>query len=758
MDLSEMQTRAAELEQQISALPAGSITKKTVSGKDYFYHRWTENKKRREKYIPADELENFRAQIERRKALEQELKALKKQLPKAKSANLSAFTTNVRTGEALRSFAASVRGYRRRECFRQLHDFVCGEPQDKVFILYGLRRTGKTTMIRQIFAEMNDAELAKAAFIQITAKDTLADVNRDLKALEAQGFRYVFLDEVTLMEDFIEGAALFSDVFAACGMKIVLSGKDSLGFLFTEDEQLYDRCILLHTTFIPYREFESVLGIHGIDEYIRYGGTMSLGGVHYNETSTFASKESTDEYVDTAIARNIQHSLRCYQYEGHFRHLRDLYEKGELTSAINRVVEDINHRFTLEVLSQDWKSHDLGISASNLRRDRKNPTDILDRIDLALVTDSLRKLLEIRNKEEQTVKLDDVHAAEIKEYLDLLDLTREIDVLHLPDVSTKSSRTVIAQPGLRYAQADALIRSLPSSFAETMAMQLAQAPGAKPYEEWLAQLNASYGLDLDIVPGFFTWLSKAVVGNFGDSWKWNVPATQKFTEVIGLSVIMGGISFVLSIVIAVPLGVLAATKQYSRADYVITSVALVGISLPTFFFATLLKLFFSVKLGWFDLYGLVGRDYAQLDSMGQFLDKANHLVLPIVTLVIVSIGGYMRYTRTNMLEVLNADYIRTARAKGLSERTVIYKHAFRNTLIPLVTIIGGSLPGLFSGALITETLFSIPGIGYVSYQSMVAGDIPFTMFYLSFMAVLTLASNLLTDILYGVVDPRVRIS
>ena len=113
---------------------------------------------------------------------------------------------------------------------------------------------------------------------------------------------------------------------------------------------------------------------------------------------------------------------------------------------------------------------------------------------------------------------------------------------------------------------------------------------------------------------------------------------------------------------------------------------------------------------------------------------------------------------TNKLEVLNADYIRTARAKGLSEHVVIYKHAFRNTLIPLVTIIGGSLPGLFSGALITETLFSIPGIGYISYQSMVAGDIPFTMFYLSFMAVLTLVSNLLTDIMYAVVDPRVRIS
>ena len=276
MELSEIQNRVAELEQQISNLPAGSITKKTVNGKEYFYHRWTEDKKRKEKYIPVDELENFHAQIEQRKKLDQDLKALKKQLPKTRSMDASMFTTNVRTGETLRSFAKSVRGYRRRECFQQLCDYVYGDPQDKVFILYGLRRTGKTTMIRQIFAEMRDTELVKAAFIQITAKDTLADVNRDLKILEAHGFRYVFLDEVTLMEDFIEGAALFSDVFAACGMKIVLSGTDSLGFLFTEDEQLYDRCVLLHTTFIPYREFETVLGIHGIDEYIRYGGTMAV--------------------------------------------------------------------------------------------------------------------------------------------------------------------------------------------------------------------------------------------------------------------------------------------------------------------------------------------------------------------------------------------------------------------------------------------------------------------------------------------------
>ena len=303
-----------------------------------------------------------------------------------------------------------------------------------------------------------------------------------------------------------------------------------------------------------------------------------------------------------------------------------------------------------------------------------------------------------------------------------------------------------------------LLRCLPSSYVENMAMQLSSKPGAKSYDEWLGQLNASYGLDKGIIPGYFTWLGDAIQGKFGDSWKYTVPVTTKFGETIWLSFIMGLISFALELVIAIPLGIIAATKQYSRADYAITTFSLVGISLPTFFFATLLKLFFSVKLGWFDLYGLVGRDYAQLSTWGQLLDKANHLVLPIVTLVIVSVGSLMRYTRTNMLEVLNADYIRTARAKGLSEHKVIYHHAFRNTLIPLVTIIGGSLPGLFSGALITETLFMIPGIGYTSYQAMIAGDIPFSMFYMTFIAILTLIGNLLSDILYAVVDPRVRIA
>ncbi|MBR1811209.1 MAG: ABC transporter permease [Clostridia bacterium] len=303
-----------------------------------------------------------------------------------------------------------------------------------------------------------------------------------------------------------------------------------------------------------------------------------------------------------------------------------------------------------------------------------------------------------------------------------------------------------------------IMRCLPGSFVESRAMQLATAPGAKPYEEWLAQLNAMYGLDKPIVIGYFGWLKDFFSGNFGDSWKYTVPVLEKFNDTVWLSFIMGAISFVLELVIAVPLGIIAATRQYSRADYAISVFALIGISLPTFFFATLLKLLFSVRLGWFDLVGLVSRNYQLMTPFQQFWDKAYHLVLPIITLTIVSIGSLMRYVRTNMLEVLNADYIRTARAKGLSEKKVIYHHAFRNTLIPLVTIIGGSLPGLFSGALITEQLFAIPGIGYASYYAMVIGDIPFSMFYMTFLAILTLLGNLISDILYAVVDPRVRIA
>mgnify|MGYP002295501058 FL=1 len=351
--------------------------------------------------------------------------------------------------------------WRKRECYQQLYDYIYGDVSDRVFILYGLRRTGKTTLIRQLIADMDMAMKSKSVFIQIQDTKILDDVNQDLRILEEKGYRYIFIDEVTLLNDFIEGAALFSDVFAASGMKIVLSGTDSLGFMFTEDEELYDRCIMCHTTFIPYREFENVLGIVGIDNYIQYGGTMSLSGKRYNDNAQiFSSKKNTDEYVDSAIARNIQHSLKNYEYADHFRSLRDLYEKNELTNAINRIVEDINHRFTIEVLTREFQSSDLRISAGNLRKDKKAPTDILDRIDISKVNETLKSLLEIKDKEERKIEIQDSHRFEIKEYLDLLDLTVDIETRWMSDYNRKEARTAFSQPGIRYSQAESLIKSL----------------------------------------------------------------------------------------------------------------------------------------------------------------------------------------------------------------------------------------------------------------------------------------------------------
>lgn len=305
----------------------------------------------------------------------------------------------------------------------------------------------------------------------------------------------------------------------------------------------------------------------------------------------------------------------------------------------------------------------------------------------------------------------------------------------------------------------ALMYNMPMGYLETKARELASRPGAgKSYAEWLADLNAQYGMDKGIVQGYFTWLKSAVMGNWGESWAWTVPVVEKFHDTVWYSFALSLISFILEILIAIPLGISAARKQYSFTDYFTTVVSMVCISMPTFFIATVLKYVFAVKLGWFDISGMQSRDYQFLSDFGKMLDVAKHFVLPAITLTVVSIGSLMRYTRTNMLEVLNADYIRTARAKGVPEKKVINHHAFRNTLIPLVTTLGGSLPGLFSGALITETLFGIRGIGFASYNSMTQADIPFVMFYLSFISILTLLGNLISDLLYAAVDPRVRLS
>ena len=260
-----------------------------------------------------------------------------------------------------------------------------------------------------------------------------------------------------------------------------------------------------------------------------------------------------------------------------------------------------------------------------------------------------------------------------------------------------------------------------------------------------------------IFGGYFSWLGNMLKGDMGDSFLYQQPVNSVISQHMWISFIISLVALIFQFAIAIPLGITSATHQYSVADYSVTVITMIGISLPSFFFAALLIKIFSSWLGIFPAFGLVtgGASYT---GFAHALDVLHHLVLPMIVLVVLSIGSLMRYTRTNMLEVLNSDYIRTARSKGLSEKKVVYVHAFRNTMIPLMTLLAGILPSLFGGAMITEEVFAIDGIGRLAYKALQQGDVPFIMGYNMFLAVLTVIGTLLSDLMYAVVDPRVKLA
>ncbi len=374
------------------------------------------------------------------------------------------FYTRVITGDILAPVCEKVSGYKKRECFKILEKYLRSDVFGRVCVLSGLRRTGKTTLIFQAIAGLPKD---KTVYIKVMRNDTMDNLNRDLKKLSELEYKYVFIDEITLLEDFIDSASLLSDIYAMLGMKIVLSGTDSLGFTLAETAELYDRSVTIHTTFIPFREYSRLLGIHDIDEYIRYGGTFRVGETDFDDPElmdegiSFRDDETTRRYIDTAVARNIQHSLACCRYGTYFRHLVDLYEAGELTGAVNRIIEDMNHRFLLSVLTRDFKSHDLG-SAAQIERKRaalEGRVSILDEIDREAVTRKLMEILDIRNQAGMTVPITQEHVFEIKEYLSLLEL-----IINIPaeGIGTKApiENIVFTQPGMRYCQAQALVFSL----------------------------------------------------------------------------------------------------------------------------------------------------------------------------------------------------------------------------------------------------------------------------------------------------------
>ena len=467
MDNNAKYRRMSEIEKELAGLPQGTLVYKTINGKKQPYLQWAENGKTKSQYVKLAERENTLKQAERRKALSEELKQLKTSAGGASPANPDlSCRTNVMTGEKLDAQIAQIRGFEKRDCYHLLDKFLKGGFVGRICLLYGLRRTGKTTLLFQAINDLSEEDRKQAVYIKVRTTDTMADLNADLDILWKQGYRYIFLDEVTLLKDFIDSASLFSDIYAMMGMKIVLSGTDSLGFWFTLTQELYDRAVTIHTTFIPFREYSRLLGINDIDEYIRYGGTLLPGELAFDDPdalafdAAFRDDETTRRYIDTAICENIQHSLLCCKRGNYMRHLWSLCEAGELTGAINRIIERMNHQFLLSTLTQPFQSHDLGSAADLLRKqpDPEKRTVILDQIDRETITRKLMEMLQIKNREDAQIGITQDHVAEIREYLKALDLI--VDCPRRSVIAEPDEYVLFTQPGMRYCQAQALVHVL----------------------------------------------------------------------------------------------------------------------------------------------------------------------------------------------------------------------------------------------------------------------------------------------------------
>ena len=372
------------------------------------------------------------------------------------------FHTNVVTGAGLQALANSVAKYGKRDCFSTLQKFVNGSYDGKICILYGLRQTGKTTLLFQMLSEL---PIEKTAYIKVQTTDDMSRLTKDLKVLFELGYRYVFIDEITLLSDFIDTAAVLSDVFSMMGMKIVVSGTDSLGFAMANRDELYDRSVTIHTSFIPFREYARLLNIRSVDSYIEYGGTLKMENMSFDDPDAafdevaFRDDESTRKYIDTAISRNIQHTLKNDHYGEYFNQLRELYEKGELTNVINRIVQHMNHRFVLRVVEDEFKSHDFGSAKELLLHDlpAERATVLYD-VNEKQILERLKAIIEVKEKSETTVPITQEHIDKVKKYLLMLDL-----IVNCPEryeSGKQAEHIVFSQSGMRYAIAKALVYSL----------------------------------------------------------------------------------------------------------------------------------------------------------------------------------------------------------------------------------------------------------------------------------------------------------
>lgn len=273
------------------------------------------------------------------------------------------------------------------------------------------------------------------------------------------------------------------------------------------------------------------------------------------------------------------------------------------------------------------------------------------------------------------------------------------------------------------------------------------------------RLRSMYDLDKPLHRQYLSWVSKLVVLDLGRSFSPDRrPVADKILERLPITILINILSMILIIIVAIPIGVLSAVRQNSLFDKITGVFVFVGFSIPTFWLALLLMILFGVNLGWLPISGIISLNYEYLPPFSAFIDLIKHLILPVLLSAFGGLAGLSRYMRSSMLEVIRQDYITTARAKGLSERVVIYKHALRNALLPIITILGLSIPGLIGGSVIFETIFAIPGMGQLFYMSVMARDYPVVMGILVIGAVLTLFGNLIADVSYALADPRIRVA
>ena len=273
------------------------------------------------------------------------------------------------------------------------------------------------------------------------------------------------------------------------------------------------------------------------------------------------------------------------------------------------------------------------------------------------------------------------------------------------------------------------------------------------------RLRTMYELDKPLHQQYWSWVKKLAVLDLGKSFSSDHrPVADKILERLPITILLNILSMLLILLIAIPIGILSAVHQDSPFDKITSVFVFVGFAIPTFWLALLLMIFFGVNLSWLPISGIRSLNYEYLPAGAAFWDLIKHLILPVLLSAFGGLAGLSRYMRSNMLEVIRQDYIMTARAKGLSERVVIYKHALRNALLPVITILGLSIPGLIGGSVIFETIFAIPGMGQLFYMSVMARDYPVVMGILFIGAVLTLLGNLIADVSYAVADPRIRVS